>query len=456
MRKELYNLEMEQQVIGSIFLDEKSITDIKSFLVPSDFFEPRHKEIYSSIISLYDKGKKIDYSIVLDDLQKKKIIHNANENEYANYVLGLANSVPSVVNLIHYIGIVSSYSQKRNGLRELVDLTDKLESLDINDIEEKLKSIADKFNDNTDFEHKDGFTNLSDYIDEYLIDLETPVNPDDIFKLGFDSLDELVVLEKTNLMVIGADTGVGKTAFALNIVNNLCIQGKKTFFVSQEMGRKEVMRRVLALIANVKAQSLKRKELTKEDYTKIMSAKSILAKRNIRVYDKGNMSIEMLYAIVSRLKRQNQIEVLVVDYLQLIESKKNKGSRVNEVAYVSRKLKQIAMEFEIPVILLSQLNRSIVNQDGKVREPQKSDLKESSSIEQDANIILMLHTTDVEQKYQYKRFIDLFIRKQRDGVLGKVRFAYYGDYVKFVESKWDDTVSRYVDVDPHIKTDLDF
>lgn len=451
--EDLYNETMEQNVLGSAFLNEHLIKDITSLLSKEDFFFDNNKLIYQSLKEVYESGVKVDYTTVINDLKQK----GNKDDELYSYVLNLSSSVPSSANLMAYINIVSEWSQKRIALNRLVDITSKIKVLGIEELEAQLKSLSTSFNDGKNVGDLEGYLDLFDYFDEYVEYLEKPVTTDEQFKLGFPNLDSMVVLEKTNLMVVGADTGVGKTAFALNVVNNFCRQDKKVFFVSQEMGRKEVIRRMIALIGVVNAQNLKRKQLSKDDWNKVMSAKEQTKDYQLSVYDKGNMSIEMLYSIVSRLKKKNKIDVLVVDYLQLIEVKKNKQSRANEVAYVSRKLKQMAMEFELPVILLSQLNRNISNREGQTRAPQKSDLKESSSIEQDANIILMLHTSDTEQKFTEKRYIELFIRKQRDGVLGKTTFNYYGDNVKFVETEWNDDVRGYVELpDNIIKEEVPF
>ncbi len=441
--RDLYDIEIEQTILGSIFLTEKSFDDINAFISPNDFYDEMNKEIFSCMLDVYKKGLKIDYTIIIKELEKKNIIGKHNENEYFEYILNLTKSVMSLDNLIQNIGIINEYSQKRMALKNFTELSEKLDKIDIADLEYEVKKLANSFDDNTDFENKEGFCDMSDYIDDFITDLETPINPDDIFKLGFPILDSMVMLEKTNLMIIGADTGVGKTAFALNLVRNFCKQNKNVFFVSQEMGKKEVTRRMVALEGNVKAQDLKNKKLTSTDWANVMSAKEKVKKWNFKIYDKGDMNVELLHTIVSRLKKQKKIDVLVVDYLQLISTRKSKFNRASEVEEVSRQMKQIGMQFGIPVIVLSQFSRSVVQQDGKVREPQKSDLKGSSSIEQDANIILLLHTQDMEQKFQEKRFIDLAIKKQRDGVLGKTHFSYYGDYIRFIETKWNDTKRQF-------------
>ena len=437
-----YNEEAEQNVLGSIFLSEQSIKDVSLLLNKNDFFIEQHKYIFDAMKKVFDSGLKVDYTTVYNQLTKDNTTKEG--DGMLDYILNLANSVPSARNVMNYAKIVLEWSQKRHSMNRLIELTNKYKTLDVEEIEQELKNITLSFNDGKNAEDLDGFVNLYDCFDDYIDFLEKPIDTERQFKFGFHNFDRMVMLEPTNLMIIGADTGVGKTAFALNIVNNFCKQDKNVFFVSQEMGRKEVLRRMIALIGEVNAQNLKRKELTDEEWKRVMFAKEQTKKYKLNVYDKGNMSIEMLYTIVSRLKKQDKIDVLVVDYLQLIEVKRNKGNRANEVAYVSRKMKQIGMEFDIPVILLSQLNRNISSADGTTRKPVKSDLKESSSIEQDANIIVLLHTKDTKQQFQKIRYIDLFIAKQRDGVLGETHFSYIGDNVKFVETEWNDDEKRFI------------
>ena len=210
------------------------------------------------------------------------------------------------------------------------------------------------------------------------------------------------------------------------------------------MSKKEIMNRLVANMAKVPAQKLKRKEpLSSVQWSNVMTAKEEIKSWNLNIYAKGNMYIEQLMGLAKYLKKKGKLDVLVVDYLQLLDSHSHAKNRVQQVSYISRKLKQIAMDLEIPVIALSQLSRAGVEH-GKPRDPQLSDLRDSGSLEQDANIVLMLHTTDIDQKFQDERYITIFIRKNRDGRLGRVAYTYVGDYVDFIERKQID--GRWFDV----------
>ena len=215
------------------------------------------------------------------------------------------------------------------------------------------------------------------------------------------------------------------------------------------------MNRLVANMAHIPARKLKRKEVKSNyEWQSIMQAKDKIKKFRFNFYDKGGMSIEQLIGLSRYLKKRDELDVLVIDYLQLLESNQYRGQKQNQVGYISQKLKQIAMELDIPVIALSQLSRGVIEKGGEPREPQLSDLRDSGSLEQDANIVMMLHTTDIEQKWgegdKRGRYIDLFVRKNRDGKLGSVKYEYFGDYVDFKEKVWDFDRKGFVTVEQDI------
>lgn len=440
----LRNIEMEQAVLGSIFIKEHLVKDMKMLLTANDFTENVHQIIFDAFVKIYEKGVKIDYSIVIDELQK-----NGFGNEYVDYVLRLTESVPTVESFEHYCSVVLEYSQKRQVNEKVNDILKNIEKNDIEETEQELKDIIKNLNYFNDFTNKVGYTELENYLDDFINDLEQPIDDKNQFKLGFNNLDNIVKLERTNLMIIGADTGVGKSALALHMMLNFLRSGKKPFLVSQEMGKAEITRRLISNMAKVKAQKIKSKELNTEEWEKVLHATQELKQYNTNIYDKGDMNMNLLTTIVSRLKKQGKIDVLIIDYLQLLKARSGVGGggRAFEIEAISRELKQIAMEFDIPVIALSQFSRSVVNEQGKVREPQKSDLKGSSSIEQDANIILLLHAqedTSLKNVSYDVRYLDLMVKKNRDGGLGKTHFEFFGDYVAFLETEWDNALRKFV------------
>ena len=257
-------------------------------------------------------------------------------------------------------------------------------------------------------------------------------------------------------MLIGARPSVGKSAFATNLVKNFCLQGKHPLFVSLEMNKKEFLNRLVSNMAHIEARKLKRKEhKTSDEWAKIMKVKEQIKKFKFNFYDKGGMKIEQLVGLCRYLKQKGELDILIIDYLQLLESNQYKNQKQNQVAYISQKLKQLAMELEIPVIALSQLSRGVITEGGKVREPVLSDLRDSGSLEQDANVVIMLHTEDIDQKYgnensRFGRTIQLFVRKNRDGKLGKVYYEYFGDYVQFIEKQKDFNTGKWSKVEQDV------
>jgi replicative DNA helicase len=296
------------------------------------------------------------------------------------------------------------------------------------------------------------YDKFEDYIDEWLA-YQEDTSPIQSHKLGYKLLDDLVLLKNTNLMLIGARPSVGKSAFATNLVKNFCKQGKHPLFVSLEMSKNEFMDRLVSNMADVEARKLKRKEpKSNDEWRRIMIAKEKIRKFKFNFYDKGNMKIEQLTGLCRYLKKKGELDVLVVDYLQLLQSNQYKNQRTQQVGYISHQLKSLAMELEIPVIALAQLSRAGIDNNGKPREPQLSDLRESGDLENDANMILMLHTDDVDQHFKEKRFIKLFIRKNRDGTLGRIDYTYYGDFIKFEETTFNMDTRQWETV---IQDDLD-
>ncbi len=196
-------------------------------------------------------------------------------------------------------------------------------------------------------------------------------------------------------------------------------------------------------MGGVKAQSIKRKEgLTSNDWANIMKAKEDIRKFKFNFYDKGGMSIEQLVGLAKHLKKKGELDILVIDYLQLLTSNQYRNQKQNQVSYISQMLKQLAMELDIPVIALSQLSRGSI-ENGKPRKPVLSDLRDSGSLEQDSNIVLMLHTDDIEQNFKDERFIKMYVRKNRDGMLGDVNYGFKGDYVEFIEKVWNTNTTRF-------------
>jgi len=322
---------LEQHILGSIIKNDKLMGSVADILKPDAFFLELHQHIYSAMLYLHYKSVKIGYETIINRLE-----YTLKEG-YVDYVIGLGGSIINTDRFDSQVELLKDIYQKR----VLYNLYKKRITVDLSGIAsvELVKEIEGKI-DGMGIASNLEYEVFGDYIDEWVAKLEdnTPVEQ---FKLGYKELDKLVFLERSNFMLIGARPSVGKSAFALNLVKNFCLQGKHPAFISLEMNKKEFMNRLVANMGKVKAQSLKRKEgLTSDDWKNIMKAKEDIRKFKFNFYDKGGLSVEQLVGFAKYLKKKGELDVLVIDYLQLLTSNQYKGQKQNQVSYISQKLKQ--------------------------------------------------------------------------------------------------------------------
>jgi replicative DNA helicase len=363
------SLENEIQVLGSIILENKLIIDIIDSVSYATFFDKRNQDVFTAMLYLHYNNQPIDYTTLSNRL-KYKI-----NNDMIDYLIDLNKAVPSTTTFENRVEVLKDTYQKRvlyNLAKETLtkDISGIASLNMVKNIEKKIELMGISSNLELD--------SFSDYIDEWVVNLEDTTTIVQKYKMGYKLLDDIVLLEDSNLMLISARPSLGKSALALNLAKNFCKQNKHTLFVSLEMSKKEIMNRLVANMARVPAKKLKRKEpLTTVEWQNVMTAKNDIKKWNLNIYAKGSMYIEQLVGLAKHLKKKGKLDVLVVDYLQLLDSHSHNKNRVQQVSLISRKLKQIAMDLEIPVIALSQLSRAGVEQGGKPREPQLSDLRDS-------------------------------------------------------------------------------
>lgn len=369
-----HDLENEGKILGSIIVDDRLIRDCVDSVTYKMFYDKLHQKTYSAMLYLHHNHVKIGYETLIDRLSIK-LKDEMNKGEIADYVINLAGSIASLENFESRLELLIDTFKKR----EIYDWALHYVQTDVKgiasaNIVKQVESKIEGMGITTNIELED----FSSYIDEWTTNLETPEEGKQTFKMGYKLLDEMVLIEPSNLMLISARPSLGKSAFALNVAKNFCIQGANTLFVSLEMSKKEIMNRLVANIAEIEAKKLKRKlPLETYEWTTLLKAKETIKQWNLNIYDKGAMYIEQLDGLCKHLKKKGELDVLIVDYLQLLDSHAHNKNRVQQVSFISRKLKQIAMELEIPVIALSQLSRAGVSEGGKPREPQLSDLRES-------------------------------------------------------------------------------
>lgn len=428
-----HSAEAEESVLGALLLDRDAIIAVAEFLRPEDFYDDRHREIFECCIELYEERTPIDVLTVSERLKKKKVLKSIGGS---SYLAELTNKVPTAAHVEHYGKIVRSSATKRMlmmAASKLVDfsLDDSLAADELLDKAESeifsitQKSIAKAFTpvktalaesfDRLDELHKQG---------EGLRGVPT----------GFKDLDDaLAGMQKSNLIVLAARPGVGKTSLALNIAQNVGIKYKRPIgFFSLEMSREELVDRLLVAQANIDAWKLKTGKLSEDDFTKLSNAMGELAEAPIYIDDTPALSILEMRTKARRLQVESGVDLIVVDYLQLARSRQLEN-RVQEVSEISQGLKNLARELKVPVIAISQLSRAVEQRGGN--KPQLSDLRESGSIEQDADVVMFLSREDPENQENYL----LDIAKHRNGPLKTVPLYFKGDRIKFYGR---DTVKR--------------
>lgn len=436
-----FNLETERVILGSIFIEPDLIKDIESMIKPQTFFLEIHKDLFKAMLYLHYQNSIIEYSTVIDRLEYTYKKEKMDKKADVEYILSLSDSVPSTKNFHTTADILLDIAHKR----DLYEVSKFIVENDIKGISsQNLVKTLNQAIENVSITSNVDLVTTKGYASEWLEEFNKPIKHDKL-SFGFKLLDDLILLEKTNLGIIGARPGVGKSAYALNLAKNFCLQDQNVLFVSLEMSSKEVMNRLIANMSGVDHDSIQRKlPLEQHQHDAIKKATETVEGFKLSIYDRGSLTADHLYNLSKKLNRQGKVDILIVDYLQLMDGgKRSSGSDVQDISYITRKLKQLAQELYIPVIALSQLSRAGVQASGKMREPMLSDLRQSGSIEQDANFVLMLHSEDVDDKFPERKFITLFVRKNRSGSMGKIKLQYYGDNVHFEEMEWNNETSSY-------------
>jgi replicative DNA helicase len=420
-----HDLSAETSVLGSILIDPDAIIQVAETLTPEDFYEPSHKLIYEGMVILFEKRQPIDAVTLVAQLKKNKYLTKVGG---AAAIAKLSNEVSSSSNVVHYANLVSEASMRRRMISMAAELgelafDESQEARDVLDVtEQKMFAISQT-------QDRDAFIPIKDTLAESFERLdEMQRNPGTLrgVPTGLADLDKtLAGLQKSNLIILAARPGMGKTALALNIAQHAAVVCKKKVgFFSLEMSKEELVDRLLVSQADIDAWKLKTGRLDQQDFMKLSDAMGVLADSQIFIDDKPGMSIFEMRTKARRLTMEHGLDLLVVDYLQLAHGR-TRDNRVQEVAEISQGLKNIARELKIPVLGLSQLSRAIESRGEKV--PQLSDLRESGSIEQDADAVMFLYRRDDD----IRESINLKIAKHRHGGVGDIDLFFRGDRLKF-------------------------
>jgi replicative DNA helicase len=426
------DLEAERSVLGAVLIDSGAMNLVAEFLKPDHFYEPAHKLIYSSMLTLFEKQQPIDVVTLQDALQKKDGMKKIGGKSYLSELI---NTVPTSAYIEHYGQIVKNHYVKR----KLIELSSRMveQAFDTKGDVKKLLDEAESeiFALSQQHLHRD-FIELKEILAESFERLEEFMKKGTHLRgapTGYPDLDnKLAGMQDSNLLILAARPGIGKTTLALNMALNLAVREKMPVgFFSLEMSKEELVDRLLVGQADIDAWRLKTGRLSDEDYKKLTEAMGELSEAPIFIDDTPGLSILEMRTKARRLKLEKDIKLLVVDYLQLANAGRFIESRVTEVSFISQGLKNLARELRIPVLAISQLSRA-VEQRG-TRKPQLADLRESGAIEQDSDVVMFLyHEAESEDLLdQNKRLVKLYIAKHRNGPTGEIDLMFRGDRVKF-------------------------
>lgn len=420
--------EAEQAVLGAILIDKDAISAVSQLISPDNFYDERHHDIYDAMTSLYEERKPIDLLTLTDILKKRKKYDKVGGSAYLS---SLTNIVPTAANSEYYAGIIREKYVRRSLIQISSEIAEDAftEDKEANEIlavsEQQIFKISQ--------EHvKQGFIHIKETLAESFDRLEELQRTGAGLRgveTGFTDVDNLLSgLQASNLIILAARPGQGKTAFVINIAQHVGIVNKLPVGVfSLEMSKEELVDRLLVSQSDIDAWKLKTGRLNEDDYDKLSVAMGQLAEAPIFIDDTPGLSIPEMRTKARRLQSEHNLKLLIVDYLQLANPGKKFENRVNEVSYISQSLKNMARELKIPVIGVSQLSRAVEQRGGG--KPQLADLRESGAIEQDADVVMFLYSGDEE--FTSQRIVNVLVAKHRNGPVGEKELLFRGDRIRF-------------------------
>ena len=421
----------EQSVLGGMLLSKDAIADVVESLRASDFYKPAHETIYEAILSLYGHGSPADAITVADELKKRGELTRVGG---ASYIHTLIASVPIAANAQYYAEIVKEHAI----MRRLIEAGTKIAQLGYAN-ETEVDTLVDQAQAEiyavTDGNAKEDYVSFSEALEETINEIDANSNrPDGVYGVPTDFIefDELTGgLHGGQMIVIAARPGVGKSTLALDIARSASIHHQMTtVFFSLEMSRTELAMRILSAEGKISMGRLKKGDLDTEGWTNLATLQGRIDSAPLFIDDSPNMTLMEIRAKCRRLKQRNDLKLVVLDYLQLMSSGKKVESRQQEVSEFSRSLKLLAKELDVPVIALSQLNRGSEQRTDK--RPMVSDLRESGSIEQDADMVILLHREDMYNPDSERvGEADMIIAKHRGGPTRTIPLAFSGKYSRF-------------------------
>lgn len=431
-----HDIEAEQAVLGSMLTDKDAVISAMELLKPESFYREDDKFIYEAMQNLYSKAEPIDIITLKNELQSMNKLEQVGGIEY---LANLPEKSPTSANVQKYINIV----EEKATLRTLIKTANELIELGYSedaDVEDIMDNAEKKIFDIMQDKNQKGYSHIKDVLVESFTKLEELYNRKQHVTgvpTGFIDLDYRTAgLHGSELILIAARPAVGKTAFALNLAANAALRGNTPVAIfSLEMSKDQLVNRILCSEAMVDSNKVRTGKLEDDDWAKLATAIGPLSKSEIVIDDTPGITVNEIRTKCRKLKIEKNIGLVIIDYLQLITgNSKRGGSREQEISEISRSLKILAKELDVPVIALSQLSRAVEQRQD--HRPMLSDLRESGAIEQDADIVMFLHKDELYNKESEKRgIVEVIIAKQRGGSTGTVELVWMGNYTKFVNAE---------------------
>lgn len=433
-----YSIEAEQAVLGALIVDPKCINEVAVVTKADYFYIRQHKEIYTAIASMYELSQSIDFVSLLEKLKKDGVYDEAGGKAY---LAQLVQNVPTTANVLTYVEIIRERYYARALLGAAQDIIKDINE-NMLDSDSLLNAAEQKIYEIREGREVSGLTHIKQVIEaetyERLAKMADPETRKDYIGIpcGIGELDKMITgLNKSDLIILGARPGMGKTSFALNIVRNVAVNAQKTVcFFSLEMTRDQLAQRMLSSEAGIKSEKLRTGDLDPDEWTRLAQAGDQLSKAEIFFDETSNITVQEMKA---KLRRMKKVDLVVIDYLGLMKSARQIDNRVQEVSEITRNLKIMAKELMVPVIACAQLSRG-TEAKGKSHKPALADLRDSGSIEQDADIVLFLYR---ETYYDNEKSADedmgdpnkaeCIVAKNRHGEIGTVNMHWDGQFTRF-------------------------
>lgn len=426
-----HSVESEQSILGSILLDKDAIITVAETITPSDFYKDAHRVIYESMMALNNKNEPIDMVTLTDELRKRGYLDDIGG---VTYLTSLSTIVPTTSNVKYYADIV----KEKSVLRQLIKASNDIINLGYGSGEsaENVLDFAEKkIFDISQERTNDDFKPINQVLmDTYDMIESIYSNKSDVTGVttGFKDLNKKINgLQRTDLILVAARPAMGKTAFALNLVQNAAIKGNASVAVfSLEMSKEQLAQRMIAAQSNVELKKMKTGTLNDADWPRIISAMAVMSDAKIFIDDTPGIKINELRSKCRKLKMEQGLDLVMIDYLQLMESDSKNESRQQEISKISRSLKILAKELDCPVVALSQLSRA--PEQRADHRPVLSDLRESGAIEQDADIVMFLYRDEYYHSDSEKKDLaEIIIAKNRHGETGSVELVWMGSIQRF-------------------------